>query len=584
MATLFKEVSYNLQGLKNDIDMGVIGLPDIQRPFVWKDTKVRELFDSMYRGFPVGYLLLWANGNTNDTRQIGSDGKQKNPNLLIVDGQQRLTSIYAVTTGKEIIRDNFKKERIVISFKPLEEKFVIPDAASKRGPEYVQNISKLWEVDFDMYEFVEEFITRLEKSRPLTKEEKTTIRKNINNVKNLEHYGFSALELSANISEEEVAEIFVRINYQGKTLNQADFILTLMSVFWDDGRTDLESFCRDTRIPNIQSASAFNFIIQPSPDQLLRVSVGLAFKRAVLKYVYNILRGKDLETGEFDVERREQQFNKLKEAQMKVLDLTNWHEYLKCIKQAGYIKSDLLRSKTNVIYVYIMFLIGRVEYNLDLFELRKIIAKWFFMTALTSRYGSSPESQMEQDLSLLRNITSGQDFINVLEQQIYNQFTNDFWTITLPNNSLATSSSTSPAMYAYYASLNLLDAMGLFSKMKIHDLLAEGLRAKKSPLEIHHLFPKGYLKLIGITDQQHINQIANYALVEWNDNIDISDKAPSEYLPKYITRYSEEELQKMFYWHALPENWQNMDYSEFLQKRRVLIAGVIKDAFSKISL
>ena len=584
MAVLFKEVSYNLQGLKNDIDMGVIGLPDIQRPFVWKDTKVRELFDSMYRGFPVGYLLLWANGNTDDSRQIGSDGKQKNPNLLIVDGQQRLTSIYAVTTGKEIIRDNFKKEKIIISFKPLEEKFVIPDAASKRSSEYVQNISKLWEADFDMYEFVEEFIARLEKSRPLTREEKTTIRKNINNVKNLEHYGFSALELAASISEEEVAEIFVRINYQGKTLNQADFILTLMSVFWDDGRTDLENFCRDTRIPNIQSASAFNFIIQPNPDQLLRVSVGLAFKRAVLKYVYNILRGKDLETGEYDIERREQQFNKLRGAQLKVLDLTNWHEYLKCIKQAGYIKSDLLRSKTNVIYVYIMFLVGRVEYKLDFFALRKIIAKWFFMTSLTSRYGSSPESQMEQDLSLLRNITSGQDFINALEQQIYNQFTNDFWTITLPNNSLATSSSTSPAMYAYYASLNLLDATGLFSRMKIHDLLEEGLRAKKSPLEIHHLFPKEYLRRTGITDQQQINQIANYALVEWNDNIDISDKAPSEYLPKYITRYSEEELQKLCYWHALPENWQNMDYSDFLQKRRVLIAGVIKDAFSKTLL
>jgi len=227
---------------------------------------------------------------------------------------------------------------------------------------------------------------------------------------------------------------------------------------------------------------------------------------------------------------------------------------------------------------------GRVEYNLDLFELRKIIAKWFFMTTLTSRYGSSPESQMEQDLSLLRNITSGQDFINILEQQIYNQFTNDFWTITLPNNSLATSSSTSPAMYAYYASLNLLDATGLFSRMKTHNLLEEGLRAKKSPLEIHHLFPKEYLRRIGITDQQQINQIANYALVEWSDNIDISDKSPSEYLPKYITRYSEEELQKLFYWHALPENWENMDYSEFLQKRRVLIAGVIKDAFNKISL
>ena len=112
MATLFKEVNYNPQTLINDIDMGVIGLPDIQRPLVWKDTKVRELFDSMYKGYPVGYLLLWANGNIENTKRIGDSDKQKTPNLLIVDGQQGLTSLYAVIKGKEVIRDNFKKEKI----------------------------------------------------------------------------------------------------------------------------------------------------------------------------------------------------------------------------------------------------------------------------------------------------------------------------------------------------------------------------------------------------------------------------------------------------------------------------------------
>lgn len=584
MAILFKEVSYNLQGLKNDIDMGVIGLPDIQRPFVWKDIKVRDLFDSMYRGFPVGYLLLWANGSIDGIKQIGTDGKQKNPNLLIVDGQQRLTSLYAVITGKEIIRDNFKKEKIVISFKPLEEKFVIPDAATRKSAEYLHDISVLWQPNFSMSKFLRKFIENMEILRSLSDEEKDIIESNIEKVRNIEHYNFSALELSANISEEQVSEIFVRINSQGKTLNQADFILTLMSVFWDEGRSDLENFCRDSRLPNLKTATAFNYIVQPNPDQMLRVSVGLAFRRAVLKYVYNILRGKDLETGEFNIERREIQFNKLKIAQEKVLDLTNWHEYLKCIKQAGYIKGDMLSSKINIIYVYIMFLIGRVEFQVELFELRKIISKWFFMTALTGRYSSSPESQMEQDLSLLRNVTNKQDFINVLDQQIHNQFTNDYWSITLPNNSLATSSSTSPAMYAYYASLNILNAVGLFSTMKVGDLLQEGLRTKKSPLEIHHLFPKEYLKKNGITDQQQINQIANYALVEWNDNIEISDKAPFEYLSKYVERYSDnEELNQLFYWHALPENWQNMEYLEFLKKRRVLIAKVIKDAFVKIS-
>ena len=582
MATLFREVKYTLQSLINDIDMGVIGLPDIQRPFVWKDTKVRDLFDSMYRGYPVGYLLLWANANTDAPKQIGTTSKQKIPNLLIVDGQQRLTSIYAVVKGKEIVREHFSKEQIAISFKPLEEKFEIPDAASKKSMEYVQNISVLWQPNFDMYEFVENFIHNLELSRPLSKEEKTTIRKNINTVKNLEHYPFSALELSASISEEEVSDIFVRINYQGQKLNQADFILTLMSVFWDEGRTELEEFCRDTRTPNVNSASAFNYIITPKPDQMLRVSVGLAFKRAVLRYVYSILRGKDLETGQFDVERREIQFSKLKEAQQKALNITNWHEYLKCIKQAGYIKGDLLSSRINVIYVYILFLIGKEEYKIDLYKLRKIISRWFFMSSITGRYTGSPESQMEFDLSLLRAVSSGDEFISILDKQISTKFTDDFWSIVLPN-SLATSSSISPAMYAYYASLNILDASGLFSKMKVHDLLQEGLRSKKSPLEIHHLFPKAYLSRLGITEIQHTNQIGNYALVEWSDNIRISDMPPSEYLSQYLQRLSPEDKKAHYYWHALPEDWEKLEYFDFLQKRRILMAAVVKDAFDKLT-
>ncbi|BDF54659.1 MULTISPECIES: DUF262 domain-containing protein [Butyricimonas] len=581
MATLFREVNYKLQALVNDIDMGVIGLPDIQRPFVWKDIKVRDLFDSMYKGYPVGYLLLWANANVDNSKYIGVGGKQKIPNLLIVDGQQRLTSIFAVMKGKEVIRENFNKEHIIISFKPLEEKFEIPDAASRRSSEYVQDISKLWQPDFKAHIFIGDFIKNLEASRALTEDEKAKIWETIQNVKNLEHYSFSALELSANISEEEVSDIFVRINSQGKTLNQADFILTLMSVFWDEGRTDLERFCHETRTPNLQAASAFNYIITPSPDQMLRVSVGLCFKRAVLKYVYSILRGKDLETGTFSEERREKQFELLKEANKKVLDVTNWHEYLKCIKQAGYIKGDIISSKTTIIYVYTMFLIGREEYKMDMFELRKLISQWFFMCIITGRYTGSPESQMEFDLSQLRGVYSVEQFKNILLNIINTKFTDDFWNITLPNN-LATSSAISPSMYAYYASLNILNADGLFSKMKVHDLLQEGLRSKKSPLEIHHLFPKAYLISIGITEQQQTNQIANYALVEWSDNIKIADTAPAEYLPKYLSRLTPEQQKQQYYWHALPDGWERMNYFEFLRQRRSLMAQTVKDAFSTL--
>jgi uncharacterized protein with ParB-like and HNH nuclease domain len=142
MATLFKEVNYNLTTLIQQIDLGVIGLPDIQRPFVWKDTKVRDLFDSMYKGYPVGYFLFWANANIEGTKGIGTTLKQKHPTLLIVDGQQRLTSLYAVVKGQEVIRENYEKANIAIAFNPLEEKFEIPDASIKRNPRYFQNFGR----------------------------------------------------------------------------------------------------------------------------------------------------------------------------------------------------------------------------------------------------------------------------------------------------------------------------------------------------------------------------------------------------------------------------------------------------------
>lgn len=581
MATLFKEVSYNLATLIQQIDMGIIGLPDIQRPFVWPDTKVRDLFDSMYKGYPVGYFLFWANANVEHTKGIGTSAKQKHPNLLIVDGQQRLTSLYAVIKAQEIIRENYTKATIVIAFNPLEEKFEIPDASIRKNPRYFQNISQIWQPNINIIKVINEFLQNLKKSVVLTDEEEENIQNAFMQLKNLESYPFSALELSTNITEEQVADVFVRINSQGKTLNQADFILTLMSVFWEEGRKDLEDFCRLCRLPSKDAASPFNYLIDPDPDQMLRVSVGLAFRRARLQYVYSILRGKDLDTGNFSTERRDSQFEFLKIAQAKSLNIQNWHEFIKAVKQAGFARQDYISSKNNLLYAYIFFLIGREDFNMDLYDLKKLIGKWFFMSSITGRYTGSPETVMEMDLARLRGISTAEEFQKVLDEIIVQQLTNDFWDITLPID-LSTSSSTSPSLYAYYAALYVLGAHGLFSKLKVSDLLQEGLRSKKSALERHHLFPKAWLQRNGITEQRETNQIANYALVEWSDNISISDIAPADYLSEYLNRLSPEEKQRMYYWHALPDNWEHMKFEEFLIERRKKMAQVVKDAFVKI--
>ncbi|MBT9519065.1 MAG: putative DNA binding domain-containing protein, partial [Methyloversatilis discipulorum] len=473
-------------------------------------------------------------------------------------------------------------EKIEIAFNPLTEKFEVADAAIRKDKSYISNISQLWSKDTDIFHIVDSYIEGLKSVRELTSDEVKIVKKSITKLNGLLSYPFTALELAANINEEQVSEVFVRINSEGKKLEQADFILTLMSVFWDAGRTELETFCREARMPSTGKPTPFNHFIQPSPDQLLRVSVGVAFKRARLQNVYSILRGKDLETEEFSPEKREEQFAILKKAQERVLNLQYWHDFFKAIKQAGYRSGDWISSENNLLFSYTLYLIGRTEYAIDEFKLREALAKWFFMSSLTARFSSSPESKMEYDLARFRQVKNGDEFIKVLEKICDDVLANDFWTITLPNQ-LATSSPKSPALFAYNAALNLLDAKVLFSKHKISELADPSVHANRSDFERHHLFPKEYLKSIGVSEVRDTNQIANYAFVEWGDNSAIGKNAPKIYLPSYRQRHSGQDLQKMYHWHALPDNWEELDYQDFLGKRRDLISKIIKEAYSLLN-
>ncbi len=583
-ATLFKKVDYSLSKLIHDIEFGDIGLPDIQRPFVWTPAKVRDLFDSMYKGFPVGYLLFWSNDQFNTVRQIGTGPKQaKIPRLLIVDGQQRLTSLYAVLKGLPVLDRDFQPLHIKIGFRPRDGKFEVTDAAILRDPEFIPDISRLWSDGTTSYKFVKQFLANLSQHREISDEEEEQISEAIDRLYDLQNYPFTALEISSVVDEEQVADIFVRVNSKGVQLRQADFILTLLSVFWDEGRAALERFSRESRHPSVEGRpSPYNHFIQPDPDQLLRVSVALGFKRARLRHVYSILRGKDLETGEFSDELREQQFAVLQKAQAHVLNLQNWHDFLKVLVQAGFRSRSMITSQIGVIYTYAIYLIGKREYQVEPFTLRNLMARWFFMTSLTRRYTGSPETVMDEDLARLRSVADAAGFVATLDRVIEAALPNDFWDVTLVSD-LETSSARSPALFAYYAALNLLDAHVLFSKMKVAELLDPALRAHRSPIERHHLFPRGYLKKSGYKSTRDINQVANYALVEWGDNTDIGDEPPSSYFPRYASRFAEEELRQMMTWHALPAGWHEMEYETFLAERRKLIAQVIRQGFEKLN-
>jgi hypothetical protein len=578
--TLYRDTGYSLTHLIEDIKHGNIALPDIQRPFVWSAAKVRELFDSMYRGYPVGTLMFWETGSEVGTRQIGGGESDRVAKLLVVDGQQRLTSLYAVMTGSRVLTKGFEEKRIRIAFRPSIEEFEVTDAAIERDPEFIPDITSLWKGTYKST--LREFVNRLGEARgqELSHEEQDMLEERIDRVRDLRDFRFQVIELGTNADAAQVAEIFVRINSEGVKLSRADFILTLMSVHWDQGRRELETFCRSAVDPSVKGASPRNPFIDPSPDQLLRAGVGLAFRRGKLQNVYNILRGKDLETGIVSDARRVEQFGILREAQKEVVDLTNWHEFLRCLSAAGFRSRRMITSEAAVVYTYVLWLVGKRDFKLDLKTLRAVIGRWFFMAHTTGHYTSSPESQIEADLARINALSPGDGaaFCAELDRIVRATFTGDYWTISLPNR-LDTSSAMSPVLYAYWAALNLLDAELLFSDARIRDLLDPGVKAPRS-IERHHLFPKAHLTKEGVSARRQINAIANMAFLDWPDNAKISADAPGMYWPKMVEKVGGERLKKQSYWHALPVGWEQLDYPTFLDRRRTLIAKVIRDGFA----
>lgn len=579
LPAIYRDTGYTLNHLVLDIGAGRIALPDIQRPFVWSSAKARDLFDSMYRGYPIGTIMLWETGVDAGTRKIG-DSEDRSPQFLIVDGQQRLTSLYAVLTGKQVITKTFDKKHIRIGFRPADETFEVTDAAIERDPEFIPDITALW--TDGRKRTVREFLKRLSQVRDdgLTEADEDLLEDRLDQVHDLEAFRFQVIELAGTADEEQVAEIFVRINSEGVKLNQADFILTLMSVHWEKGRRALEAFSKAAVDSTASGPSPRNPYIEPSPDQMLRVGVALAFRRARLQHVYSILRGKDLESGVVSADLRMTQFEALAESQERALDLTHWHEFLKCLYGAGFRSSRMITSENTILFSYSLWLIGRIDFGLDLNSLRAVIGRWFFMAHTTGRYTSSPESQLESDLGRIADLPQGdgQAFTTELDRIVNANFTNDYWEISLPNR-LDTSSSRSPALFAYLAALNLLDAEVLFSEIKVRHLLEPSTSAPRA-MERHHLFPRKHLASMAITGTRQVNAIGNMAFLDWAENASISHKAPNEYWPVMSARVPGERLKRQVKFHALPVGWEQLDYTTFLARRRSLIAKVVREGFA----
>lgn len=586
---LFTNIPSKVKNLVDDVRIGKIGLPDLQRPFVWKDNKVRDLFDSMLRGYPIGYVMLWESPTDYEEKKTSIGGNKKiyeEPKELVIDGQQRLTALVAAMYGVKVRDKSYNEHEIKISYNPLTREFAVWTTATDKDQEWVSKVSDIFlaKDNNSFTKYRRAYINtlneaRLKKNEPeLSDEERDLIENNLNDLLGLEDFSLPTLEISVNADEQDVADIFVRVNSGGQMLNENNFIQTLISVYEKEIHDKITKFCIESRIP--QKGTSYNHIMEIDPQHLVRMAVGVGFHRARLKYAYMLLRGKNLETGKYSAETRNKNLTIFKDALEIVMNLNNWHAFLNCVTSAGYVSNKLIASSNAVVFSYVLYLIGKTEYRVDSVRLNRTISKWFFMAAITYFYTGSTESEVEKQFADLRNVHNADEFIEYLESVIASKFTEDYFNLTLPSE-LNTSAAISPSWYGYIASQIVLNNPMLFSTSGLSKYMIPGASGTKNAIDKHHIFPKNYLMQIGYKTDRDRNQAANFTYLDYVTNIDISDDPPALYVERYKEKLGSDYSVHCRN-HCLPDGFENMDYMEFLTKRRILMAQTVKQAFERL--
>ncbi|WP_022868795.1 hypothetical protein [Schaalia vaccimaxillae] len=294
--------------------------------------------------------------------------------------------------------------------------------------------------------------------------------------------------------------------------------------------------------------TSYNQITTVSAQEVIRVVMAYAFDRARLKYGYKVLRGADFDRrGAVDDELRTQRFDTLKTKLPDVLDVHSWHEFLKAIMNAGYLFGDLILSSNAIFYSYAFYLTAKHRFHASYNENMHLTSLWFFYASLISLYTGSFESTVEGHLNSIKGLSSLEEYKQFILSRVNERPTNDYFDITLlGSEGLAVSGRGNNAWNAYVASLNIMDAKILFSKsnLLVSKLFEPGTDGNRKSLEKHHLFPKAYLKSLGYSDSK-INQMPNYAFIDWKDNMDILDDAPSVYYLIVCEGKSEAEILRM---------------------------------------
>lgn len=588
--------NYTVETLLSDIKSGNIAIPEMQRPFVWDSSKVRDLVDSLYKGFPVGYIIVWQNPDVKLKDGTKSIGKK-----VLIDGQQRITAMAAAIVGQEVLDDHYKWKRIAIAFNPLEEKFEVSNNAILKSAKWIPDIAPVLEPAFDSFSFVMEYCQKNE-----IEDQMPQVNKIINHLRSIQNNSLGVITLDSRLDIDSVTDIFIRINSKGVVLSQADFAMSKISSNETYGgnitRKTIDYFChllespedlKDIKnndrafaaLPEFDAikwaASKNDPIYKTSYTDILRVAFTYKFKRGRLADLVSLLSGRDFETREFKVEIEEDSFAQLHEAVLQAVNQTNYERYLMIVRSAGIVRKSLVRSQNVLNFGYALYLALR-ERKIDSNTIEKIVRRWIALSILTGRYSASPESSFDYDIKRFFAYDDPMEYLKLTEA---GELSDAFWDVNLVQR-LNTSVASSPYFNMYLvAQVKAHDRGFLSAQVDVESML-------ENRGDIHHLFPKNYLTKHSIPQAQY-NQIANYVFLQQEINIKIGDKAPASYMtkvyeqcrtkqPVYGCITDENELHYNLAQNCIPDGFESMsigDYDRFLEERRKLMAQKIRNYY-----
>lgn len=577
---------------------GTIAIPEIQRPFVWDTTQVRDLIDSLYREYPVGYIITWKSPDVKLKDGTSSEGKQ-----ILIDGQQRVTALTAALLGQEVLDDNYKKRKIKIAFNIQTEEFQTNNPAIEKQEEWISDISEFMRDDFNTFDFISEYSKKFGMDANIVSNRVTKLR----SIKNV---SIGRIELGSALDIDVVTEIFVRINSKGVVLSQADFAMSKISVNEEyngnDIRKAIDYFCHFAKTPvdfdnikendkDFSSKDIFNKITWikdnnddlylPSYVDVLRVAFTYKFKRGKLQDLVSLLSGRDFETREYREDVVAESYSKLYDGVRQFVNQSNFERYVMILKSAGIIDGDLVRSQNVLNFGYILYLLLR-EKNVSPDKIETLVRRWVIMSIITQRYTSSPESQFDLDI---RRLNESEDIIKYINDEEERRLGDTFWDNILVEN-FNTSVVSSPYWKTFIIAQIKLNNRAFLSKDIDVRTLIEGRG------DVHHIFPKDYLQKNGKDNRSIYNQIANFAMLQTEVNIQIGKKAPNDYMKsiidqcngqenKYGAINSLDDLYKNMEENCIPRSFIDMtidNYEEFLKERRKLMAQKLKQYYESL--